>query len=61
MVLNIKNLVINAQNSGTLGRLILGLLVNSPEPINLIGDKSLTKRDFRRVSDPSANLELNLN
>ena len=36
-----KNLTINAQNSGTLGRLILGLLVNSPEPINLIGYKSL--------------------
>ncbi|WP_440693683.1 3-phosphoshikimate 1-carboxyvinyltransferase [Candidatus Pelagibacter sp. HIMB1695] len=47
-----KNLTINAQNSGTLGRIILGLLVNSPEPINLIGDKSLSKRDFRRVSDP---------
>jgi len=47
-----KKLTINAQNSGTLGRLILGLLVNSPEPINLIGDKSLSKRDFRRVSEP---------
>jgi 3-phosphoshikimate 1-carboxyvinyltransferase len=47
-----KNLTINAQNSGTLGRLILGLLVNSPEPINLVGDKSLSKRDFKRISDP---------
>lgn len=47
-----KNLTINAQNSGTLGRLILGLLVNSKNPINLIGDKSLSKRDFKRVSDP---------
>ncbi len=47
-----KNLTIDAQNSGTLGRLILGLIVNSTEPINLIGDKSLSKRDFRRVSDP---------
>ena len=47
-----KGLTIDAQNSGTLGRLFLGLLVNSPEPINLIGDKSLSKRDFRRVSDP---------
>ena len=47
-----KNLTINAQNSGTLGRLILGLLVNSLEPINLVGDKSLSKRDFKRVSDP---------
>ena len=47
-----KNLTINAENSGTLGRLILGLLVNSPMPIKLIGDKSLSKRDFRRVSEP---------
>ena len=49
-----KNLTINAQNSGTLGRLILGLLVNTPYPINLIGDKSLSKRDFKRISDPLA-------
>ena len=47
-----KNLTLNAQNSGTLGRLILGLLINTPEPIKLIGDKSLSKRDFKRVSDP---------
>ncbi len=47
-----KNLTIDAQNSGTLGRLILGLLVNSPEPINLVGDRSLSKRDFKRVSAP---------
>ena len=47
-----KNLTINAQNSGTLGRLILGLLINSPKPINIIGDRSLSKRDFSRVSNP---------
>jgi len=47
-----KNLTINAENSGTLGRLILGLLVNTTKPIKLIGDQSLSKRDFRRVSDP---------
>ena len=47
-----KGLTIDAKNSGTLGRLILGLLINSPDPINLIGDKSLSKRDFGRVSDP---------
>ena len=47
-----KNLTINAENSGTLGRLILGLLVNSPNPVKLIGDKSLSKRDFSRVSIP---------
>ena len=46
------NLTLNAENSGTLGRLILGLLVNSPKPIMLMGDKSLSKRDFKRISDP---------
>ncbi len=47
-----KNITINAQNSGTLGRLILGLLINTTYPIKLIGDKSLSKRDFKRISDP---------
>ena len=31
-----KNLTLNAQNSGTLGRLILGLRINTPHPIKLI-------------------------
>ena len=60
-----KNLTINAKNSGTLGRLILGLLINTPFPIKLIGDKSLSKRDFKRISDPlskfGANFKLNNN
>tara|TARA_Y100000996_G_scaffold10227_1_gene8385 strand:+ start:11 stop:1198 length:1188 start_codon:yes stop_codon:yes gene_type:complete len=47
-----KNLTINAQNSGTLGRLILGLLVNAPGSIKLIGDNSLSNRDFKRVTEP---------
>ena len=47
-----RNLTINAKNSGTLARLILGLLVNSPYSIKIIGDKSLSKRDFKRISDP---------
>ncbi len=47
-----KNITINAKNSGTLGRLILGLLINTPYPIKLIGDKSLSKRDFKRIADP---------
>ena len=47
-----KNLTINARNSGTLGRLILGLLIKSPQKIRLIGDKSLSKRDFSRVTIP---------
>jgi len=47
-----KNIIIDAKNSGTLGRLILGLLINTPYKIKLIGDKSLSKRDFKRVTDP---------
>ena len=47
-----KELVLNAGNSGTLGRLILGLLINSKKKIKLIGDKSLSKRDFSRVTVP---------
>ena len=47
-----KNIVLNAKNSATLGRLILGLLINSTETIKLIGDKSLSKRDFKRVAVP---------
>tara|TARA_B110001450_G_C17661760_1_gene497559 strand:- start:281 stop:1654 length:1374 start_codon:yes stop_codon:yes gene_type:complete len=47
-----KNLTIDAKNSGTLGRLILGLLVKSPNKIKLVGDKSLSKRDFSRVTTP---------
>ncbi|MDA9956230.1 3-phosphoshikimate 1-carboxyvinyltransferase [Candidatus Pelagibacter sp.] len=47
-----KNLTINARNSGTLGRLLLGLLVKSPQKIKLVGDKSLSKRDFSRITLP---------
>ena len=47
-----KNLTINAENSGTLGRLLLGLLINSSAPIKLVGDNSLSKRDFSRISKP---------
>ena len=47
-----KNLSINAQNSGTLGRLIMGLLINSKFPIKITGDNSLSKRDFKRITDP---------
>jgi 3-phosphoshikimate 1-carboxyvinyltransferase len=60
-----KKTIINAENSGTLGRLILGLLVNSTNPIKLIGDKSLSKRDFKRITDPlkkfGVNFKLNKN
>ena len=55
-----KDLIINAQNSGTLGRLILGFLINADNPIKLVGDQSLSKRDFKRVSDPLSKFGANL-
>ena len=62
-----KNLIINAQNSGTLGRLISGILIDTPFPIKIIGDRSLSKRDFKRIAKPlskfgaSFNLHKNYN
>ena len=47
-----NNSTLDAGNSGTLGRLILGLLVHSKKKIKLKGDKSLSKRDFLRVIKP---------
>ncbi len=47
-----KNLILDAGNSGTLGRLILGLLVHCKEDIKIKGDKSLSRRDFSRVTIP---------
>ena len=47
-----KNTTINAGNSGTLARLILGLLVKSEKTVKIVGDKSLSKRDFSRVTEP---------
>ena len=47
-----KKITLNAGNSGTLGRLIMGLLVHSKNEIKLIGDRSLSKRDFLRVTEP---------
>ena len=47
-----SGLTLDAKNSGTLGRLILGLLINSPKKIRIIGDNSLSKRDFSRVTIP---------
>ena len=60
-----KGIIINAENSGTLGRLISGLLIDTPFPIKIIGDESLSKRDFGRIAKPlrkfGANLKLKNN
>ena len=60
-----NKIVLDAGNSGTLGRLILGLLVHHRNKIKLVGDKSLSKRDFSRVIYPlkkfGANFKYSLN
>ena len=43
---------IDAGNSGTFARLILGLLIKGTHKVKLIGDKSLSRRDFLRISEP---------
>ncbi len=55
-----KKTTINAGNSGTLARLILGLLVKSKNKVKLIGDKSLSKRDFSRVIKPLKHFGVNI-
>ena len=47
-----NNTIIDAGNSGTLARLIFGVLAKSNKTIVLKGDKSLSKRDFSRVIKP---------
>ena len=47
-----NNIFLDAGNSGTLGRLLMGLLVHSKNNIKMIGDNSLSKRDFSRVTEP---------
>jgi 3-phosphoshikimate 1-carboxyvinyltransferase len=47
-----KNITLNAGNSGTLARLLIGLLIHSNEKIKITGDESLSNRDFLRVTKP---------
>tara|TARA_Y100001935_G_C17258124_1_gene484805 strand:+ start:56 stop:1381 length:1326 start_codon:yes stop_codon:yes gene_type:complete len=55
-----KKVEINAGNSGTLARLILGLLVNVNNYVSITGDNSLRKRDFSRVTKPLLNFGVNI-
>ena len=43
---------IYAGNSGTFARLFCGLVVKNEKKIEILGDKSLSKRDFSRIIDP---------
>ena len=51
-----ENLTLDAGNSGTLARLLFSTLVSSPYKIKLIGDQSLSKRDFARIINPLSDL-----
>ena len=46
------NLTLNGNNSGTCVRLLTSLLINSSKKIKIVGDKSLSKRDMKRIIDP---------
>ena len=48
----LNRVVVNAGNSGTLARLILGILVDNDNEVTLKGDNSLSGRDFTRVIEP---------
>ena len=39
----------------------MGLLVNSNHKIKIIGDKSLSKRDFKRIGDPLKEFGIKVN
>ena len=47
-----NNTEINCENSGTLARLICGILAKTNKTVILKGDASLSKRDFSRVIKP---------
>ena len=50
-----KNLTLNLGNSGTGIRLLTGYIAGSGKQCTLIGDKSLSNRPMRRISDPLNN------
>ena len=47
-----NNITLNGNNSGTCVRLLTSLLINSSKKIKIIGDKSLSKRDMKRIIEP---------
>ena len=55
-----KNLTLNAGNSGTLARCLPGLCSATRKNIKLIGDKSLSKRDFSRIIKPLSLFGVNI-
>ena len=55
-----KNTIINAGNSGTLARCLIGICAKIKNQVKIVGDKSLSKRDFSRVTEPLKNFGLKI-
>ena len=47
-----KKQTLNAGNSGTFARLCCGILARTDKTIKIVGDKSLSRRDFSRIVRP---------
>ncbi|MDE5977147.1 MAG: 3-phosphoshikimate 1-carboxyvinyltransferase [Turicibacter sp.] len=48
--------ILDAGNSGTTARLLMGVLSSLPATLTLVGDESLSKRPMKRVTDPLAKM-----
>lgn len=52
--------ILDAGNSGTTARLLMGVLSNLPATLTLIGDESLSKRPMKRVTRPLSQMGANI-
>ena len=52
--------ILDAGNSGTTARLLMGVLSNLPAALTLIGDESLSKRPMKRVTLPLSQMGANI-
>ena len=52
--------ILDAGNSGTTARLLIGVLSNLPATLTLIGDESLSKRPMKRVTLPLSQMGANI-
>ncbi|MEE0880086.1 MAG: 3-phosphoshikimate 1-carboxyvinyltransferase, partial [Turicibacter sp.] len=57
---NYNKTILDAGNSGTTARLLMGVLANLPATLTLIGDESLSKRPMKRVTLPLSQMGANI-
>lgn len=57
---NYDQAILDAGNSGTTSRLLMGVLANLPATLTLIGDESLSKRPMKRVTLPLSKMGANI-